>query len=299
VAFEAWEELKARWETKTGKKVLTFRCDNAKELISGKFNKSLAEAGIERQFVAPYAHQQNGKAEWCIRMLEEHALAMITSAGLPLNMWGEAVLTAAYLMNHSVTRALPSNVTPYEVFNGRKPDLSHIWVWGCHCFVRVPSELQTKLGVKSRECIFVGYPSGTKAYRVRNYQTGTFFVARDVIFDENIAYRGLHNPDSSMSLATPGPSALVQPVASTSMPPALIPVNVPSHQPIPPRVPSSRSRIPMPLGLEHKESVLRARAHLEKCRVACASRLAVACVSEPVLAIDGGEPPYLMLPQVR
>jgi Reverse transcriptase (RNA-dependent DNA polymerase) len=223
--------------------------------------------------------------------LEEHTLAMITSAGLPLNMWGEAVLTAAYLMNHSVTRALPSNVTPYEVFNGRKPDLSHIRVWGCRCFAPVLSELQTKLGIKSRECIFVGYPSGTKAYCVRDCQTGTFFVARDVIFDENIAYRGLHNPKSSMSLATPGPSALVQPVASTSTPPASLPVNVPSHQPIPPRVPSSCSRIPTPLGLEHKELVLRARVHLEKCRAVRASRLAVARVSEPALAIDGSEPP--------
>jgi transposase InsO family protein len=116
--YQVWLDIKGHWETKTGKKVLAFWCDNAKELISHKFNKSLADAGIERQFAAPYAHQQNGKGECTIQTLEEHTLAMITSARLPLNMWGEAVLTAAYLLNCSVTRALPSNLTPYKVFNG-------------------------------------------------------------------------------------------------------------------------------------------------------------------------------------
>jgi hypothetical protein len=127
-AYQAWLDIKVHWEMKTGKKVLAFRCDNAKELISHKFNKLLADVGIERQFTVPYAHQQNRKGKRAIRMLEEHTLAMITSARLPLNMWGEAVLTAAYLLNCSVTRALPSNLTPYKVFNGRKPDLSHIQV---------------------------------------------------------------------------------------------------------------------------------------------------------------------------
>jgi hypothetical protein len=299
MAFQAWLDVKARWELKTGLKVLAFRCDNAKELISCKFNDSLALAGIERQFAAPYAHQQNGKAERAIRTLEEHTLAMITSAGLPLNMWGEAVLTAAYLLNRSVTRTLPANVTPYEMFNGRKPDLSHVRVWGCRCFARIPSELQTKLGVKSRECIFVGYPPGSKAYRVRDCKTNTFFIARDVIFDENIAYRGLHDPGSSVSVSLPSQSVPLvdsspchSPVtdASSHVPAAPSAVSLPGAPP--PCVRPSRSRIPTPLGIAHRESMLRARAHLEKCRALRASRLAAdAPIMEPAPAVDGSEPP--------
>jgi hypothetical protein len=64
--YQAWLDIKVHWEMKTGKKVLAFRCDNAKELISHKFNKSLADVGIERQFTVPYAHQQNRKGKRAI-----------------------------------------------------------------------------------------------------------------------------------------------------------------------------------------------------------------------------------------
>ena len=93
------------------------------------FTKVLEDAGIERQLAAPYAHQQNGKAEQAIRTLEGHSLAMLEAAGLPLTLWGEAVLTAAYLWNRTKSTALPPGKTPYEMVNNRKPDLTHLRVF--------------------------------------------------------------------------------------------------------------------------------------------------------------------------
>ena len=51
---------------------------------------------------------------------------MLEAADLPSNLWGEAVLTAAYLWNRTESVSLPPGITPYELANGTKPDLSHI-----------------------------------------------------------------------------------------------------------------------------------------------------------------------------
>ena len=78
------------------------------------------------------------------------------------------------------------------MFYNKKPDISHLRVFGARAFAHVPLEMQTKLGVKSRECLFMGYPPGQKGYRVRDLATGTFFTSTAVIFDENSKYRPLH-----------------------------------------------------------------------------------------------------------
>ena len=62
-ALEAWSIVKARWENHTERHVKVFRSDNGGEFISNAFTKTLQDAGIECQLSAPYAHQQNGKAE--------------------------------------------------------------------------------------------------------------------------------------------------------------------------------------------------------------------------------------------
>ncbi|KIK35815.1 hypothetical protein CY34DRAFT_95436, partial [Suillus luteus UH-Slu-Lm8-n1] len=53
-----------------------------------------------------------------------------------------------------------------------KPDLSHIRMWGARCFARVPTELQVKLGPHSHPVYFMGYPDGTKGYRLRDRDSG-------------------------------------------------------------------------------------------------------------------------------
>lgn len=75
-----------------------------------------------------------------MRTLQGRILSMLVVAQLPLTYWGKAALTAAYLFNLTVTSTLPSGVTPFEMFHGRKPDISHLRVWGVRCFAHVPVE---------------------------------------------------------------------------------------------------------------------------------------------------------------
>ena len=50
-------------------------------------------------FVLPYLTQSNGVVERKNRTLKEMMNAMLISSGLPQNMWGEAILSANYLLN--------------------------------------------------------------------------------------------------------------------------------------------------------------------------------------------------------
>lgn len=113
-ALEAWTVVKARWENHVERTVKVFCSDNGGEFMSNAFTKALQDAGIERQLSAPYAHQQNRKAECAICTLQGCALAMLEAAKLPPSLWGEAVLTAMYLWNRTESTTLPPGQTPFE-----------------------------------------------------------------------------------------------------------------------------------------------------------------------------------------
>lgn len=79
----------------------TFWSDNGGEFLSDAFTKHLEETRVQRQCSAPYAHQQNGKAERVMHMIEGRMYVMLNFACLPPSLWGEAALTACYLFNRT------------------------------------------------------------------------------------------------------------------------------------------------------------------------------------------------------
>ena len=76
------------------------------------------------------------------------------------------------------------DLTPQEQYTGKKPDLSHMKVFGCIAYVHVPNELQTKLDPKAKKCVFIGYSLEQKGYKCYNPSTRDVNVSRDVVFDE-------------------------------------------------------------------------------------------------------------------
>ena len=75
-----------------------------------------------------------------------------------------------------------SEVTPYELWFGKKPKLSFLKVWGCDAYVK---KLQPdKLEPKSEKCIFIGYPKKTIGYTFYHSSEGKIFVAKNGTFLE-------------------------------------------------------------------------------------------------------------------
>jgi hypothetical protein len=96
--------------------------------------------------------------------------------------WGEAVVTAVYILNRSPTKALEGR-TPYEAWHGRKPAVSHLQVFGCLAFAKELGHV-SKLDNRSTLGVFIGYAEGSEAYRILDPKTQRVRTARDVVFNE-------------------------------------------------------------------------------------------------------------------
>ena len=125
---------------------MKLRSECAKKPVDGPFDDHITAKGIMHQVSVPYAHPQNGKAERYVRTLEDMAQRLLADSGLPLEFYGNTVLTAQYLQNRLSTLTLPPLTMPFEVMEGAKPDLSHLHAWGCQCFIIIPPKKRMKDG---------------------------------------------------------------------------------------------------------------------------------------------------------
>ena len=169
----------------SGKKVKVLRSDNGGEYCSKAFDAFMKENGIVHQTTVPYNPAQNGVAERMNRTLLESARSMMFHSKMPNEFWAEAVNTAAYVRNRSPTSSL-QGLTPFECLFNRKPDVSNLRVFGCVAYSHIPENKRKKLQEKSRKCVFVGYPDGTKGFKLYDLSTKSFIRSQDVIFDEKM-----------------------------------------------------------------------------------------------------------------
>ena len=182
--FATFKSFKKMIELQSGNKIKTLRTDNGGEYVNRAFDDFLEDCGIRRQLTVPYTPQQNGVAERANRTLVEMARCMLVHAGLAESYWGEAINCAAYIRNRTPTKAL-DDVTPYEVWTGKKPVVKHFKVFGCLAIALDKTE-KNKLRQKGKEYVMIGYDSESKAYRLYDPEKRQTVVRRDVKFDEDV-----------------------------------------------------------------------------------------------------------------
>lgn len=139
--------------------------------------------GIRRHLTAPYSPQQNGVVERRNRTLMEMTRSILKHRSVPNWLWGEAVRHATYLINRVSTISLQGE-TPYERLRKKKPNLSHLRIFGCVSFVRTNTVGRKKLDDRSKVLVHLGTEPGSKAYRLLDPTTKRVVVSRDVVFDE-------------------------------------------------------------------------------------------------------------------
>ena len=104
-------------------------------------------------------------------------------AHLPIDFWGECILTVGYLINKTPSAVLKGK-TPYEILFGQLPSYNHIRTFGCLCYVHRQLRDKDKFASQIRRCVFVGYLFDKKGWKVYNLETSEYLVSRDVVFVE-------------------------------------------------------------------------------------------------------------------
>lgn len=182
-ALDAFKKFCLLVEDGLEKKIRILRTDRGGEFTSKEFEKYCEEARIARHYTAPYSPQQNGVVERRNRTVVEMARSFLKEMKMPAEMWGEAVRHSVYILNRLPTRAV-SGKTPYEAWTGKRPNVSHIRVFGCVAHMKIPSVHVTKLDDRSKRVVNLGKETGTKAYRLYDPVSNRVLVSRDVVFEE-------------------------------------------------------------------------------------------------------------------
>nr|GFB36662.1 hypothetical protein [Tanacetum cinerariifolium] len=139
--------------------------------------------GISHQMSSVRTPQENGVVERRNRTSVEAARTMLIFSCALLFLWAEAIATAYFTQNRSIIHRR-FNKTPYELINGRKPDISLLHVFGALCYPKNDREDIGKLGAKGDIGFFIGYSVNSCAYRIYNRRTKKIMETMNVSFDE-------------------------------------------------------------------------------------------------------------------
>ncbi|RVW29882.1 Retrovirus-related Pol polyprotein from transposon RE1 [Vitis vinifera] len=135
-------------ETQYNAKVRVLRSDNGGEYQSSDLQKYLEGHGIIHQTTCSNTPQQNGVAERKNRHLLEVVRASLIAAKTPISYWGEAITSAAYLINRvpssSINFQTPLQALTNVVVAPTVPNLPPR-VFGCVAFVHLHKHQRTKL----------------------------------------------------------------------------------------------------------------------------------------------------------
>ncbi|GJP63816.1 hypothetical protein CLOP_g20858 [Closterium sp. NIES-67] len=186
--LECFKEWLAEAERQSGKLLKVLRSDNGGEFVNKAFDAFLREKGIRRQLTIPYTPQHNSIAERVNRTLLEGMRSMLSESGLTLDYWGDAVAMACWLKNRMPTKGLAADITPYEAFYKRKPNLGFLRVWGCMVQYREPTGPDHKLLSRTKWGVHLGPSTVSKGWIVRDVETGKLVATRDGVFYEEVNY---------------------------------------------------------------------------------------------------------------
>nr|GEZ57048.1 putative ribonuclease H-like domain-containing protein [Tanacetum cinerariifolium] len=128
--------------------VIIIRTDNGTKFKNHVLKEYFDSVGISHQMSSVRTPQQNGVVKRRNRPLVEAARTILIFSRAPLFLWAEAIATACFTQNRSIIHRR-FNKTPYELVNGKKPNISFLHVFSALCYPKNDREDIGKLGAKA------------------------------------------------------------------------------------------------------------------------------------------------------
>ena len=277
VACDVFSSFCTQIQSEKESKILKVRSDHGGEFENEPFEAFCEKHGIFHEFSSPRTPQQNGVVERKNRTLQEMARTMIHENNLPKHFWAEAVNTACYVQNRIYIRPILEK-TAYELFKGRKPNISYFHQFGCTCYILNNKLYLKKFDAKAQRGIFLGYSERSKAYRVYNSETLCVEESMHVKFDDKeledkTSKQGESFAEIQVPEATPEPDQIAESEDSPEAEPtseaqdeaASDEAQDDSHQEDPPRNTfKHKSSHPEELIIGNKDSPRRTRSHFRQ-----------------------------------
>ena len=183
--FSIFQKFYTEIQTQFNISIRVLRSDNAREYFSAQFTSFMSHHGILHQSSCAHTPQQNGVAERKNRHLVETARTLLLHSNVPFRFWGDAVLTACYLINRMPSSVLHDQIPHSLLFPDQPLYFLPPRVFGCTCFVHILTPGQDKLSAKAMKCLFLGYSRLQKGYRCYSLETHRYFISADVTFFED------------------------------------------------------------------------------------------------------------------
>ncbi|KAK2438086.1 putative mitochondrial protein [Trifolium repens] len=192
--LQKFKIFKLEVENQSNKKIKILRSDGGGEYTSLEFKSFCESSGIKHEVTAPYTPQHNGIAERRNRTIMNMTRCMLKEKELPHSFWGEAVVTACYVLNRCPTRQVSK--VPEAIWTGHTPSVKHLRVFGCLCYKHIPDQKRHKLDDNNEVMIMIGYHTAG-SYKLYNPVNNKVTSSRDVTFEEDKSWNWNTSPESS------------------------------------------------------------------------------------------------------
>jgi hypothetical protein len=152
---------------------------------------TMDENGVAHRTTTPHTPESGGRHERYGKTILEMGLTLRISAALPPKFWAESINTAVYLKNRIPHSSIQHDYPIHLWTPSKRFDVGRLWSFGCLAWVHVPAADRSKLDLKAKPCVFLGYcdgddKDGGKAYRLWSLEDSKLVRSRNVTFNEKV-----------------------------------------------------------------------------------------------------------------
>ncbi|GBN64158.1 Retrovirus-related Pol polyprotein from transposon TNT 1-94 [Araneus ventricosus] len=162
--FDCFTKFQKRAERYLNSKIINIRTDRGMEFCHNEFQNFLDNQGIRAERTNEYTPEQNGVSERFNYTALDAVKCLLKDSNLRNGFWAEALLCFTYTWNRICHQS--HNKTPFELYCGRKPSIRHLKPFGATAYIGTPRQLRTKLQMRAKKGVMVGYAMQTKGYRI-------------------------------------------------------------------------------------------------------------------------------------